>query len=142
MKKLKKNYVINDVMIQPKSMKICSNLYDEKWQSKRDSTNRIIFHCARKLNLWDTGLLIFISFFLSQYNCSVRYQVKMKTKIPWSFRLYALNIMDSEAVTQRCSVKKVTLEISQISPENTCARALVLKSILVNCRCLAILIFC
>ena len=114
-----------------------------KWQSKRDSTNRIIFHCARKLNLWDTDLLIFISlFFLSQYNCSARYQVKMKTKIPWSFRLYALNIMDSEAVTQRCSVKKVILEISQISPENTCARALVLKSILVNCRCLAILIFC
>ena len=130
-------------MIQPKSMKICSNLYDEKWQSKRDSTNRTIFHCARKLNLWYTDVLIFISFFfLSQYNCSARCQVKMKTKIPWSFRLYALNIMDSEAVTQRCSVKKVILEISQISPENTCARALVLKSILVNCRCLAILIFC
>ena len=129
-------------MIQPKSMKICSNLYDEKWQSKRDSTNRIIFHCARKLNLWDTDLLIFISlFFLSQYNCSARYQVKMKTKILY-FRLYPLNIMDSEAVTQRCSVKKVILEISQISPENTCARALVLKSILVNCRCLANLIFC
>ena len=129
-------------MIQPKSMKICSNLYDEKWQSKRDSTNRIIFHCARKLNLWDTDLLISISFFfLSQYNCSARYQVKMKTKI-LDFRLYPLNIMDSEAVTQRCSVKKVILEISQISPENTCARALVLKSILVNCRCLANLIFC
>ena len=128
-------------MIQPKSMKICSNLYDEKWQSKRDSTNRIIFHCARKLNLWDTDLLIFISFFfLSQYNCSARYQVKMKTKIP-DFRLYPLNIMHSEAVTQRCSVKKVILEISQISPENTCATALVLKSILVNCRCLANLIF-
>ena len=95
-----------------------------------------------KLNLWDTDLLIFISFFfLSQYNCSARYQVKMKTKI-LDFRLYPLNIMDSEAVTQRCSVKKVILEISQISPENTCARALVLKSILVNCRCLANLIFC
>ena len=29
---------------------------------------------------------------------------------------------ESEAVIQRCSVKKVFLEISQISQENTCAR--------------------
>ena len=29
----------------------------------------------------------------------------------------------SEAVAQRCSVKKVLLEISQNSQENTCARA-------------------
>ena len=28
----------------------------------------------------------------------------------------------TEAVSRRCSVKKVFLEISQISPENNCAR--------------------
>ena len=35
-----------------------------------------------------------------------------------------------EAVAQRCSVKKVFLEISQNSQENTCARV----SFLINCR--------
>ena len=35
-------------------------------------------------------------------------------------------ILPSEAVAQRCSVKKVFLEISQNSQENTCARASVL----------------
>ena len=32
-------------------------------------------------------------------------------------------LISSEAVAQRCSVKKVFLEISQNSQENTCARA-------------------
>ena len=33
----------------------------------------------------------------------------------------------TEAVAQRCSVKKVFLEISQISQENTCARVNFIK---------------
>ena len=39
-------------------------------------------------------------------------------------RLYYLVVctINKEAVTQRCSVKKVFLEISQNSQENTCAR--------------------
>ena len=37
---------------------------------------------------------------------------------------------DSEAVARRCSVKKVFLEISQNSQENTCARASFLETLL------------
>ena len=37
---------------------------------------------------------------------------------------------DSEAVAKRCSVKKVFLEISQNSEENTCARASFLETLL------------
>ena len=33
-----------------------------------------------------------------------------------------LKIVGTEAITQRCSVKKIFLEISQNSQENTCAR--------------------
>ena len=33
-----------------------------------------------------------------------------------------VNVFDAEAVARRCSVKKVFLEISQNSQENTCAR--------------------
>ena len=35
-----------------------------------------------------------------------------------------------EAVSQRCSVKKVFLEVSQNSQENTCARVSLLKKLL------------
>ena len=35
---------------------------------------------------------------------------------------YPVNIKSVEAVVQRCSVKKVFLEVSQNSQENTCAR--------------------
>ena len=41
-----------------------------------------------------------------------------------------LSILHSEVVTQRCSVKKVFLEILQNSQENTCARV----CFSVNCR--------
>ena len=41
-----------------------------------------------------------------------------------------MNSVVLEAVAQRCSVKKVFLEISQNSQENTCARV----SFLINCR--------
>ena len=39
----------------------------------------------------------------------------------WGFKFFAIK-WSSEAVAQRCSVKKVLLEISQNSQENTCAR--------------------
>ena len=38
-----------------------------------------------------------------------------------------------EAVVQRCSVKKVFLEISQNSQENTCARDFIKKSLWHRC---------
>ena len=39
-----------------------------------------------------------------------------------SLGLVQTPLMDPEAIAQRCSVKKVFLEITQISQENTCAR--------------------
>ena len=50
-------------------------------------------------------------------------------------RLTIIIILHSEAVVQKCSVKKVFLEISQNSQENTCVRVtflikVVLKNIL------------
>ena len=39
-----------------------------------------------------------------------------------SLGLVQTSLMDPEAIAQRCSVKKVFLEITQISQENTCAR--------------------
>ena len=39
---------------------------------------------------------------------------------------HSLNVLFTEAVARRCSVKKEFLEISQNSQENTCARALFL----------------
>ena len=45
-----------------------------------------------------------------------------KTRKATSFKYLRLNCCNKEAVAQRCSVKKVFLEISQNSQENTCAR--------------------
>ena len=43
-------------------------------------------------------------------------------QIPFQKHEIRCNIMITEAVVQRCSVKKVFLEILQNSQENTCAR--------------------
>ena len=47
---------------------------------------------------------------------------KMKSKLS-DFRKKVTETFSSEAVSQRCSAKKLFLEISQNSQENTCARA-------------------
>ena len=41
---------------------------------------------------------------------------------PKRHNLLQINIWVTEAVVQRCFIEKVFLEISQNSPENTCAR--------------------
>ena len=47
----------------------------------------------------------------------------MNRKCHYSFNVQAaVDYQNLEAVAQRCSVKKVFLEISQNSQENTCAR--------------------
>ena len=40
--------------------------------------------------------------------------------------MFRVKLRYTEAVSQRCSVKKVFLEISQTSQENTCARVSIL----------------
>ena len=40
----------------------------------------------------------------------------------WSFEFLVKSDFSSEALVQGCSVKKVLLEISQNSQENTCSR--------------------
>ena len=42
---------------------------------------------------------------------------------------YSIKKLQQQAVVQRCSVKKVLLEISQNSQENTCARVSFLKKL-------------
>ena len=49
--------------------------------------------------------------------------------------MFYLKILESEAVTQRCSVKKVFLEISQNSQENTRARVSLLIKLQTSCTC-------
>ena len=52
------------------------------------------------------------------------YQVDTNTLENQTFRNIKHDLRGfTEAVVQRCSVKKVFLEISQNSPENTCVRA-------------------
>ena len=50
-------------------------------------------------------------------------RVSSKRKNCFLVFMYNFLVSISEAVTRRCSVKKVFLEISQNSQENTCARA-------------------
>ena len=49
--------------------------------------------------------------------------LNLQLVVPTSYCTFRLYVDFSEAVVRRCSVKKVFLEISQNSQENTCARA-------------------
>ena len=48
---------------------------------------------------------------------------KIFNKVSLNLKIKIVVLVLAEAVAQRCSVKKVFLEISQNSQENTCARA-------------------
>ena len=56
---------------------------------------------------------------INEYNpiCKVFTEVFLIARIPHS------TVLITEAVVQRCSVKKLFLKISQYSQENTCAKA-------------------
>ena len=77
---------------------------------------------------WCSSLLLFKSTsvydFLNSLQCSLRYLECFFADGSYGFLTGNQN---SKAVAQRCSVKKVFLEISQNSQENTCARVSLLK---------------
>ena len=66
-------------------------------------------------------------FFLNSYNFLQQFPLK-KLTMSWYYSCPNLKLQKSEAVVQRCSVKKVLLEISQNSQENTCASVCVINS--------------
>ena len=49
-------------------------------------------------------------------------QIRFENYFRNYFRIFTITHINTEAVTQTCSVKKVFLEISENSQENTCAR--------------------
>ena len=49
-------------------------------------------------------------------------QIRFENYLRNYFRIFTITYINTEAVTQTCSVKKVFLEISENSQENTCTR--------------------
>ena len=49
-------------------------------------------------------------------------QIRFENYFRNYFRIFTITHINTEAVTQTCSVKKVFLEISENSQENTCTR--------------------